>query len=206
MKKIFSFGLVLIINLSSFFTSLESFAVYAVEQNDETQIKNYVEQILNNSFAVLNDSKIDEKAKISRVKKLISSNLDAKWMGRFAIGRAKIGLSEDKLRKFDEVYEKYIVKYYINGVRLYNGQRVQIISFSKKDNAEEFLVKTSINQNNGDKINVNYMVRKLDNGSFKIFDVIAENVSLLSSQKSEFTSFLQRKNIDELISLLESKV
>ncbi len=206
MKKIFSFIVILVISGFGFCISLNAFAGDNMEQEEGSKIKNYVEQILNNSFEVLNDSKLDETTKISKVKNLLSNNLDAKWMGRFVLGRAKIGLPEDKLSKFDEVYVKYIVKYYSNGVKLYNGQKVQIVSFSKKDDSNEFLVKTYINQNNGDKINVNYMVRKIADNSFKIFDVIAENVSLLSSQKSEYTTFLQTKKIDELISFLESKL
>ena len=206
MKIIVSFIANLVISILVSCISLNTFASFNVEQTEESQIKSYVEQTLNNSFEILNDSKLDETTKISKVKNLLSNNLDAKWMGRFVLGRAKIGLTEDKLSKFDEVYAKYIVKYYSNGVKLYNGQMVQIVSFSKRDTTNEFLIKTYINQNNGEKLNINYMVRRVADSSFKIFDVIAENVSLLSSQKSEYTAFLQDKKIDELISFLESKL
>ncbi len=51
---------------------------------------------------------------------------------------------------------------------------------------------------------VDYRVRG-SNGCFKIFDVIIEDVSMITTQRSEFNSVIGNKGIDYLITQLASK-
>ena len=53
-------------------------------------------------------------------------------------------------------------------------------------------------------ISVDYRVRKADSG-FKIFDVIIEGVSMISTQRSEFASVIGNNSIDYLIDQLSAK-
>ena len=51
---------------------------------------------------------------------------------------------------------------------------------------------------------VDYKVKFYKNG-FKIRDVIAENISMLTTQRSEFSAILANNDVDYLIGQLESK-
>ena len=75
MKIIVSFIANLVISILVSCISLNTFASFNVEQTEESQIKSYVEQTLNNSFEILNDSKLDETTKISKVKNLLSNTV-----------------------------------------------------------------------------------------------------------------------------------
>ena len=56
----------------------------------------------------------------------------------------------------------------------------------------------------GQPILVDYRIHKVD-ASFKIFDVVVEGVSLLTTQRTEFSSVLTNKGMDYLINQLAQK-
>ena len=70
----------------------------------------------------------------------------------------------------------------------------------------EYLVKTEIKSENNKSFRIDYKIRKESDGSYKIFDIIAEGISMITTQRSEFGSILSRNNISFLIEKLEAKV
>jgi phospholipid transport system substrate-binding protein len=57
---------------------------------------------------------------------------------------------------------------------------------------------------NGEPFFIDYRIHKVDK-SYKIFDVIVEGVSLLTTQRTEFSSVINNKGIDYLINQLVEK-
>ena len=69
----------------------------------------------------------------------------------------------------------------------------------------DFLVQTAITRPSGPALNYEWRVREGSNG-IKIVDVIVEGVSLLVTQRSDFTSVAGQNGIDGLIATLRNKV
>ena len=65
-------------------------------------------------------------------------------------------------------------------------------------------VKTEIIQDGAQPIAVNYSLAKGDSG-WKVFDIIIENVSLVTNYRSQFSSEIKQNGIDSLIKKLAEK-
>ena len=60
--------------------------------------------------------------------------------------------------------------------------------------------------NNGQVTQLDFKLRKnKKTGEWKVFDVIAEGISMLDTKRSEFSALIQKKGIDEVIKLLLQK-
>lgn len=170
---------------------------------DDTEIQNYVHTLMNKSLNVLNDQTTDLSTKTSQVKSMLASNMDTNWMARFTLGRIIKSLSDKEVTDFINTYNNYVISSYAKTVSLYKGEKVEILSVQNMD--DEFsIVKTQVHKNDGNFINVNYLVHKVS-GQYKVCDVITEGISLINSQKAEYGSVIASSSISSLISDLKQK-
>lgn len=170
----------------------------------ENNIKNYVDRLMNDSIAVLNDKAINHDAKTTKVRKMLSDNMDTNWMGRFTLGRLIKTISPTQASDFLSTYNDYVIQNYAQAVSLYKGEKVEIQSVEKMD--EQFsIVKTQLNKSDGNIIMVNYLVRSETPGQYKVCDIITEGISLVNSHKAEYGSIIASEGIDSLITNLKQK-
>ena len=54
-------------------------------------------------------------------------------------------------------------------------------------------------------IKLQFKARRLKDGSWKAFDLVAEGVSLLSSKQSEITNLVRQQGIDSVIDMLNER-
>lgn len=179
---------------------LNAFSANAAEH----AVTGYVDKIVTEFTAIANDSKLNNLAKVERVKPLLSANLDIKWMSQFSLGRHKKSLTPEQLASFTEVYEDYIIASYASAVKQYNGQQVKIIKVQNiSDN--EYVVKTAIMKTGQDPFLVDYLVRSYPDGTYKVFDIVTESVSMITSQQAEFANTIVTNGIKALEDNLISK-
>lgn len=187
-----------------------SFLIMMLNQalSDEVldKAKQFVSNLSQTTINIIENSASDS-AKEQKLRDLFISSVDHMWMGKFAIGNHWRSLESDKQNEYLGVYKEYLIKSYVPNFKKYNKDKVNILDIKQtKDN--EYLVSTEIIRQQGEPIKVNYQLRLLQNsnGEFRIFDIIAEGVSLIITQRSDFGSIIARSGIDGLIDTLKQKI
>lgn len=179
---------------------LNAFSVNATER----AVTDYVDKIVTEFTAIANDTKLANFAKVERVKPLLEANLDIQWMSQFSLGRHKKSLTLEQLVSFTDIYKDYIIASYASSVKQYNGQQVKIVKVQNiSDN--EYVVKTAIMKTGQDPFLVDYLVRAYPDGSYKVFDVVTESISMITSQQAEFANTIVTNGIKALEDGLISK-
>jgi len=64
-------------------------------------------------------------------------------------------------------------------------------------------VRTEVKRSSGEKIPVNFSLRKTD-GAWKAWDVVIEGISYVKSFRTDFGAEIQAKGLDEVINRLET--
>jgi phospholipid transport system substrate-binding protein len=98
-----------------------------------------------------------------------------------------------------------LLQSYIPKFKNYTNQKFEIKRILDQSE-DEYLVETQIVNENQKPIRVDYKVRKISDDNYRVFDVIAEGISLITTQRSEFGSILSRDGVDALIGKLKIKV
>jgi phospholipid transport system substrate-binding protein len=181
MKKIIASIFIFILSLS------------AISSAEENPFDVFVKKILDESFAILKDKSTDTKNKIPKVEALISANMDLDWMSKFVLGRYRRSLSQTEISNFISTYSVYVVKTFDINSR---------VSMSEN----EFAVTSQLLRKNSSPVNIDYLVRKMPNGTYKIFDVVTEGISLINSHQAEFANILNNNNFDYLMSEIKNKI
>ncbi len=181
------------------FTLSDSFA--ASKNHD---INQYVQNLIDKAFSILNNNGTSQQQKIIDSESLMEKNLDVSWMADFSLGRQRKNLTPEQLQKYRNIYNKYIVQSYSSKIKSYKGEKISVKEV-KQINHDGYAVKTEIVSPSKNNIHVNFMVRKKGEGQFLVFDVVTEGVSLITAQRSEFSSVIASQGIESLIKNLESK-
>ncbi len=155
-------------------------------------------------LSVLTESNTSNTDKEKKLISLFLEATDYEWMGKFAIGKYWNTLSEVEQKQYIETYKNYLVSIYVPKYIEYNKQTYNIAS-SKNVGEGRYIVTMEINSSNSNApIIVEYNLK--DYGKlFKVRDILAEGISLISTQRADFTSFLANNSIESLISNLKSK-
>ena len=167
------------------------------------EVEKYVHTLITDSLGILNEATSNAKAREQKVRAMLSQNLDAVWMGRFSLGREVKTLPAEKLQKFLDTYIKYVVSSYSNAINSYKGEKVKVKSVDTLS-GDFFMVKSNVVKADGNVINVDYLVHKV-NGVYKVCDIITEGISLVNSQRSEYSGIINNTGVDNLIAELAKR-
>ncbi len=153
----------------------------------------------------------DPKLKAESAKKIKEEKLDALYEQMFdevELSRRVLGGNWNKLnpaqqQEFIQLYRQILKKAYIDKILSYTNEK---IAFSKEnmtsDNQAEVQTKVITSSQ---EIPIFYRVI-LKDGTWKVYDVVAEGVSLVQNYRSQFNSILAKNTPDQLLEILRKKV
>lgn len=178
---------------------LTAYGTEAVNSAPEAFVQNTSTRVIN-----LLKSHASDDAKQKQLTRMFLQVMDSDWIGKFVLGKYWQGLSDEQKRTYLQSYRKYLVDSYVPKFRQYNDQAIVIKGIKDLGNGQ-YLVITDIESSSSQaNTKVEYRI-KASGGSYKIHDIIAEGVSLLTTQRSEFGSIMSNEGFDALNDRLLSR-
>ena len=130
--------------------------------------------------------------------------VDNKFAAYKVIGKELKSTTPPQRERFVKAFTDYIVATYADALGKYDKQTIQVEPGQPLDAKKEISVKVTVLDPDKPEINVIFQLRKNSKtGEWKVFDMIAEGVSLLSSKQSELGGSIRQKGIDSVSSMLE---
>lgn len=181
-----------------FFTGIAS-----AKSNDA---ENYINDLAYRVISILKQTNLNEKTKEAQLNAVFLKNVDTKWIARFSMGKYWRTITPKQQAEYSDLFSTYLIDLYVPNFRKYTGNEVRVIN-STEFRPKEFLVQTELTDPlNKNPIKINYMISQKDGlENFIIFDIIAEGVSLITTQRSEINSVMENQGFDALLSLLKKK-
>lgn len=183
---------------------LFSINVNANENELQEEARKFIENIGNKIIAVAKEKKYSESLKRQKIIDIVDSSIDPSWISRFVLGKNFKNFNNQQKTKFTKLYRDFMIYTYGPKFKDYNGRKFQVNEISFKNNT--YLVKSEFLPKDSDiPILVDFKVKKNEEG-FLILDFIAEGISLIETQRSEFNSVISEKGIDKFLEDLEVKI
>lgn len=166
--------------------------------------KAYASNIGDKVLDVMNDDATANAKKLSQLETLFVDVVDVDWVGRFVLGRHWRATDEAQRDAYLDAYRDFLIKHYTSRFAEYSGETFTVEDAVQRREGE-YMVRMNIQRPQGQApVIVDYMLR--ENGeSFKVFDIIVEGVSLISTQRSEFDSVVARNGVEKLTEMLKTK-
>lgn len=152
--------------------------------------QDFIDEMGSSAISFLGQTSLSKSQKQKEFRKLLKSSFDMPAIGRFALGRHWRTATPAQQSEYQKLFESMIVDVYSSRFGEYNGEKFSV-GGSRADGKKDILVNSSIVPNGGSKIKVDWRVRE-KNGQMKIIDVVIEGVSMALTQRSDFSSVIQR--------------
>jgi len=183
------------------------FAASGTQAAATDDAKHYADSVGTRVLAVVNQPGIGEEQKEKQVQQIFADNVDIDWMAKFVLGRGAQQATPEQMTHYMQAYRQYLLTRYTHNLKDYSGSKYTITKVTD-DGSGRFSVHMTINSPNApdqQQTDAGYQLQQSDNGQFKIRDIIIEGVSLITTQRSEFSSILSKNGLDALTQSIESK-
>lgn len=147
----------------------------------------------------------DKEKVIQLVEAKVLPHFDFTRMTRLAAGKNWRDATPEQQKRLTLAFRELLVRTYAAAFTSYKNQTVDFKPFSMEPAATDVTVRTAIVQPGGPPpIPVDYSMYKTS-GSWKVYDVTIEGVSLVTTYRGTFNEEIRRAGIDGLIGSLEQK-
>lgn len=163
-------------------------------------VKNTADEVL----SVIRTTK-DKKALREAAEKKVLPYFDFRAMTQLAVGKHWREASPSQQKALEDAFRTLLVNTYTASMSVAStGKESVEVKPVETKGQNDVIVRTIVRTGTRQPIPVDYRMTKGSDG-WKVYDVIVENLSLVTNYRSSFASEIQRSGIDGLVKALESK-
>ena len=176
-------------------------AAQAADIAPEAVVKSTVNEVL----ALIKQNK-DKRALRELAEQKVLPNFDFKRMTQLAVGRSWREAKPEQQQALENGFRTLLVNTYTSAlaVSASGNETVDVKPAQLAAGQNEATVKTIIKDSSRQPVAVDYRLEKTGD-SWKVVDVIVENLSLVTNYRTTFASEVSRSGIDGLIKTLDEK-
>ena len=137
------------------------------------------------------------------VANVLLPNFDTEYAARLVLGQTWRTATPEQRKRFVDAFYHSLLRNYGSALVDFTADRFAILPYKGDPNDTTASVRTEVKRSSGDKVPVNFSLRKVD-GVWKAWDVVIEGISYVKSFRTDFGSEIQQKGLDEVINRLET--
>ena len=146
----------------------------------------------------------DRRRALALAEEKILPLIDFEQATQLAVGRAWRQASPEQRARLVNEFRSMLVRIYSNALGVYRGQTMRVQPVRMAKDATDVTVRNQYLSPGKPPLAVDYSMRKID-GTWKIYDIVAEGISLVLTYRGEFEQAVQQGGIDGLIKQLAEK-
>jgi phospholipid transport system substrate-binding protein len=137
------------------------------------------------------------------VNKYLLPHFDTDFSARLVLGQYWKTATPDQRQRFVDAFYHSLLKNYGSALAEFTAERLKIFPTKVDGDATRATVRTEVKRDNGDRVSVNYFMRKTAEG-WKAWDVVIDGISYVNSYREDFGPQIESQGIDAVIKRLDS--
>ncbi len=162
----------------------------------------FIRELGNRAIATLQTPGMNLEEREAHFRGLLREGFDVRFIGRFVLGAHWRRASREQQRDYLELFSDYVLQVYSTRLEGYAGETITVIS-ERPAGAKDVIVRTRIDRPSGPPIEADWRVRTTEN-RYRIIDVMVAGISMVITQRSEFSAVIQRNGLEGLIAVLRA--
>jgi phospholipid transport system substrate-binding protein len=131
-------------------------------------------------------------------------NFDTEYSARLVLGQFWRTATPEQRKRFVDAFYHSLLRNYGAALIDFTGDRFIVLPYKGDPGDTTATVRTEVKKSSGDKVPVNFSLRKTPEG-WKAWDVVIEGISYVKSFRTDFASEIQQKGLDDVITRLEKE-
>lgn len=170
-------------------------------------VTNTVKKTVDEVIRIVGDEemkkKVNEQRRRAAIKKSISTIFDSQEMAKRSLGRHWNQRTPAERKQFADLFATLLENSYAGKIESYNNEKIEYTRESVDGDFAE--VKSKVVTAKNDEYTLDYRLLKKENGTWMVYDVVIEGVSLISNYRTQFNKIISTSGYPELLKKLQSK-
>ena len=185
---------------------LLGFALPGVSQElgPEELVRRVTQEVLD---AIKSDAELaaGDRQKVLRLAEdKVLPHVDFEEAARLAVGRSWAQATPEQRARIVKEFRAMLVRTYAAAIEAYSGQTMNVLPVRMKPGDTDVTVRNRYVRPGAPPLSIEYQMRNTASG-WKIYDIVAEGVSLVLTYRSEFDAIVRQDGIEGLIRRLAEK-
>ena len=164
----------------------------------------FVQSTVNRASAILTKN-ISKEDKMNELKLIAKDTVDIKGIGLYTLGSFRKNLSESQKNEYSSLFENYFLKTFSSRLSEYTNPKIEVTD--KKVLNKNYTIVNSVLVGTSERpeVKIDWRIYTKNPDNPLIRDLIIEGLSLVRTQKEEFSSILNSndEDINSLFKVLE---
>ncbi|MDA0902638.1 MAG: ABC transporter substrate-binding protein [Proteobacteria bacterium] len=188
-----------------FAISLLIFSNNLFAEDRSAEVTKYIDDFGNKIISIAGDPIYTIEYRKEQLVELIDGATDTDWMAKFILARHYRTASEEQRASFKKLYREFMIHTYSPKFKGYNGEKFEILETMNQ--GRYYVVKCLFLPKESPEVKIDFRVKERKNkDGFIILDIIAEGISLIETQRSEFGSSINNIGLDKFLDELTQRV
>ena len=183
LKKI----LILISFIIVFFSNIEK--VYSIEPDI------FVQSTVNRAAKTLGGN-LTKKERVEKLKEIASETVDIQGIGYYTLGSYRKNINDEVIKKYEILFEQYFLKSFASRLAEYSNPEIEVVSKKKLNENYTMVSSILVSTEQRPEVKIDWRIYTKDPENPKIRDLIIEGLSLVRTQREEFSSIIQSNDGD----------
>ena len=157
--------------------------------------RKFIEEVVLEAKKILVETNSKE-TKEKELSKIALKVADIKGIGFYTLGSYRKELSEEQLKEYERLFEKYFLKSFTSRLSDYSDPKIEVISAEVKNEKYTIVKSLLLATDKKPEVKIDWRVYTKNPDKPLIRDLIVEGLSLARTQKEEFASVIQTNNGD----------
>ncbi len=186
--------------------ALVSLPLHAADSVDTSGPGQLIETTAQSMLKELDAHRAEYRKEPKKVEQLVDEvllpNFDSQYAARLVLGPHWRTATPAQRDRFIKGFYNSLVRNYGSALADFTGDRLKVYPAQIAPDGLRATVRTEVKRSNGDRVPVNYSLRKTDSG-WKAWDVTIEGISYVKSFRDDFGAEIDAKGLDAVIERLE---
>ena len=145
----------------------------------------------------------DKKTFYAEVDRIVSPRFDLKYVTQLILARHYRTATEEQRTRFQAAFKNMLINSYADALLDYaDSVKTEWEPLRMAPEAKDVTVQSKVLREDGPPLPIGFAMR-LKDGEWKIYDILVENISLVSNFRSQVASEIKRSSLEALIARLE---
>jgi len=185
------------------FSTLSLVAIAAEDHPAQSMVVESTTQLIDVLKTEGDRIKSDKAFLDEQIDQYVVPHVDFNTMTKLAVGKSWKQADEQQRVALVAEFKALLLNTYTNALTEYSGESIDFEEFKPERRDDRAVVRSTFKQANGNTIPVLYKLR--DKEGWLIYDIEVDQISLVTSYRSAFSSEIEKGGIEGLIKTMKDK-
>ena len=155
----------------------------------------FVQSTVNRASEALNN-KYSKEEKIEKLKTIAKETVDITGIGLYTLSSYRKNITDGQKKEYALLFEKYFLKSFASRLAEYSNPEIEVTSKKKLNENYTMVSSILVSTEQRPEVKVDWRIYTKDPENLLIRDLIIEGLSLVRTQKEEFSSIIDSNDGD----------